>query len=139
MKFGANRSQLYDAQKTAHAQWSIVCDLWTDIARQEFDEQTWQPLDRQVSGSNEVLRALGGDLQSLRIGQEAERMPASLGCDRSGGIEARLQLFGCQRRLFDSRTPAILATLHRCRRFWPHAERARGARGFALEIVYARG
>ena len=55
MKFGANRSQLYDAQKTAHAQWSIVCDLWTDIARQEFDEQTWQPLDRQVS---EVLRAI---------------------------------------------------------------------------------
>ena len=55
MKFGANRSQLYDAQKTAHAQWSIVCDLWTDIARQEFDEHTWQPLDRQVS---DVLRAI---------------------------------------------------------------------------------
>ncbi len=55
MKVGANRSQLFDAQKSARAHWDNVQDVWSDSTRAEFDEQTWQPLDRAVS---DVLRAV---------------------------------------------------------------------------------
>src|SRR6266849_9412703 len=40
-----------------------------------------EALDRQIGRGNDILRALGGDLQSLRLSQEAARKPASLGCD----------------------------------------------------------
>ena len=55
MRVGANRSQLFDAQKSARAHWDNVGDLWDDVARREFDETTWQPLDRHVS---DLLRAV---------------------------------------------------------------------------------
>ncbi len=55
MKFGANRSQLYDAQKTARARWDGTSDTWNDAARVEFEDQIWLPLDGQVSN---VLRAV---------------------------------------------------------------------------------
>ena len=55
MRFGASRSQLYDAQKSARARWDGTLDVWDDAARREFDETTWQPLDQTVS---DVLRAV---------------------------------------------------------------------------------
>ena len=55
MRVGANRSQLFDAQKSARAHWDNLQDVWDDVPRREFDEQTWQPLDRHVS---DLLRAI---------------------------------------------------------------------------------
>jgi hypothetical protein len=55
MKVGANRGQLFDSQKTARAHWANVCDLWDDQMQREFEEQTWVPLDKNVS---DVLRAV---------------------------------------------------------------------------------
>ena len=55
MRFGTTRSQIYDAQKTARARWDYTGEAWNDAARREFEEQTWVPLDAQVS---EVLRAV---------------------------------------------------------------------------------
>ena len=55
MKFGASRSQLYDAQKTARARWETTSDSWNDSTQVEFEEQIWIPLDQQVSN---VLRAV---------------------------------------------------------------------------------
>jgi hypothetical protein len=55
MRFGASRSQLYDAQKTARVKWDGICEVWSDSARLEFAEKTWEPLDRAVS---DYLRAV---------------------------------------------------------------------------------
>ncbi len=55
MKFGASRSQLYDAQKVARARWEGTEEVWADAARKDFDSQTWEPLDRCVS---DLLRAV---------------------------------------------------------------------------------
>ena len=55
MRFGGNRSQLYDAQKTARARWEDVQTIWHDETTRDFDENTWQPLDQQVS---DALRAI---------------------------------------------------------------------------------
>lgn len=55
MRFGASRSQIYDAQKTARAKWDAVQDVWTDSAKTEFEETVWEPLDARVS---EYLRAV---------------------------------------------------------------------------------
>ncbi len=55
MKFGANRSQLYDAQKTARAKWDTAAETWTDATRRDFEEQVWEPLDQLVTNS---LRAV---------------------------------------------------------------------------------
>jgi len=55
VKFGASRSQLYDAQKTARARWETTSDSWNDSTQVEFEEQIWIPLDQQVSN---VLRAV---------------------------------------------------------------------------------
>src|SRR5205823_8792202 len=55
MRFGASRSQLYDAQKTARVWWDQTAELWGDVARREFEENVWVPLDEHVSG---VLRAV---------------------------------------------------------------------------------
>jgi hypothetical protein len=55
MKFGGNRGQLDDAQKTARARWESVCDVWNDAARQEHESTVVVPLDTHVS---EVLRAV---------------------------------------------------------------------------------
>jgi hypothetical protein len=55
MRVGATRSQLFDAQKSARGHWDNLLDVWDDAARREFDEQTWQPLDKHVG---ELLRAI---------------------------------------------------------------------------------
>ena len=55
MKFGANRSQLYDAQKTARAKWAAAAETWNDASRRDFEEHVWEPLDAQTS---QVLRAI---------------------------------------------------------------------------------
>jgi glucan phosphorylase len=68
MRFGSSRSQLYDAQKTSRAKWEAACELWNDSARQDFAEQTWEPLDRAVS---EYLRAID-QLSSLFAGIRSE-------------------------------------------------------------------
>lgn len=55
MRFGASRSRLYDAQKSARARWDALEEIWNDDARREFDETAWQPLDRGVT---DLLRAI---------------------------------------------------------------------------------
>ena len=55
MRFGATRSQIYDAQKTARARWHATEDDWDDDVRREHGEHVWEPLDRLVS---EALRAI---------------------------------------------------------------------------------
>lgn len=55
MKFGASRSQLYDAQKTARAHWLVASETWTDDARLSHEEKVWLPWDEQAS---KVLRAV---------------------------------------------------------------------------------
>jgi uncharacterized protein YukE len=55
MRVGASRIQLYDAQKVARAHWDVLQSTWDDAARRDFDESTWQPLDKHVS---ELLRAI---------------------------------------------------------------------------------
>jgi hypothetical protein len=55
MRFGATRSQIYDAQKTARARWNETGDAWDDAVRHEHAETVWEPLDHDVS---EALRAI---------------------------------------------------------------------------------
>ncbi len=55
MKFGASRSQLYDAQKTARAHWLAATETWNDEARQSHEEKAWLPWNDQAS---KVLRAV---------------------------------------------------------------------------------
>lgn len=55
MRIGASRSQLDDAQKTARVRWESTAEVWADAMRKDFDEQTFQPLDRVVS---DLLRAV---------------------------------------------------------------------------------
>ena len=70
MKFGASRSQLYDAQKTARARWELVTEVWSDDSRREFEEQTWQPLDQMAS---DALRAIDQlSVMMTQIRQECE-------------------------------------------------------------------
>ena len=70
MRVGSSRSMLYDAQKTARARWDAVCDIWNDPTRQEFEENTWVPLDRQAS---EVLRSMDQiSILFAQIRQECE-------------------------------------------------------------------
>jgi hypothetical protein len=55
MRFGASRSQLYDAQKTARARWEATEEFWVDATRKAFEASTWEPLDKAAS---DVLRAV---------------------------------------------------------------------------------
>jgi len=55
MKFGASRSQLYDAQKTARARWDAATQSWDDDARRRHAEAVVEPLDDLVT---HVLRAV---------------------------------------------------------------------------------
>jgi hypothetical protein len=55
MRFGASRSQLYDAQKVAQAHWEEVIQWWQDSTRQEHEEKVWQPFD---DGARKTLRAI---------------------------------------------------------------------------------
>lgn len=73
MRFGASRSQLYDAQKTARARWEAAAEAWNDSTRRDFEEQVWEPLDAQTS---DVLRAID-QLSSLftQVRQDCEFNP----------------------------------------------------------------
>ena len=55
MKFGASRSQLYDAQKTARAHWDQISETWNDESRMNHEEKVWLPWD---DGASKVLRAV---------------------------------------------------------------------------------
>lgn len=55
MRFGTTRSQIYDAQKTARAQWLATEEFWNDEVHREHGETCVEPLDAAVS---EVLRAI---------------------------------------------------------------------------------
>jgi hypothetical protein len=55
MRFGATRSQIYDAQKTARARWAATADEWDDAVRREHAETVFDPLDAAVS---DTLRAI---------------------------------------------------------------------------------
>ncbi|HVL15157.1 MAG TPA: hypothetical protein VM529_21475 [Gemmata sp.] len=75
MKFGATRSQIFDAQKAAAGKWYMACQDWDDAVRREHGEQVVEELDKAVS---ETLRAI--DLIStlfVQIRQECEFPGAS--------------------------------------------------------------
>ena len=55
MRFGATRSQSYDAQKTARAKWQATEDAWDDGVRRTHGETVIEPLDAAVS---DALRAI---------------------------------------------------------------------------------
>lgn len=55
MRIGANRGQIYDAQKAMRAKWDDLDAVWADDARREFGETVWEPLDREVS---DLMRAI---------------------------------------------------------------------------------
>ena len=55
MRFGATRSQIYDAQKTARAKWDLTGDHWDDGIRRDHGEAVIEPLDKTVS---DTLRAI---------------------------------------------------------------------------------
>lgn len=55
MRFGATRSQIYDAQKTARAHWEHTEQLWQDETCRRHREQIVEPLDQTVT---DLLRAI---------------------------------------------------------------------------------
>ena len=55
MRFGATRSQFYDAQKTARAKWDAACDEWDDTVRRDHGERIVDELDKSVS---DILAAI---------------------------------------------------------------------------------
>lgn len=70
MKFGATRSQIYDAQKTARAKWDETFDTWDDEVHERHGEAVVDPLDRAVS---DALRAIDGlSVLFTQIRQECE-------------------------------------------------------------------
>ncbi len=67
MRIGSNRSQLFDAQKVARAKWELAQDAWDDAARSEFDEQTWQPLDKAVGDVLQAVDLLAALFAQVRV------------------------------------------------------------------------
>ena len=70
MKFGATRSQIYDAQKTARAKWEAASDAWDDEVRRGHGDNLVEPLDAAVG---DALRAI--DLLAVlftQVRQECE-------------------------------------------------------------------
>jgi hypothetical protein len=55
MRFGATRSQIYDAQKTARALWKHTEYSWRDEVCRRHREEVVEPLDRTVT---DLLRAI---------------------------------------------------------------------------------
>lgn len=66
MKFGSTRSHLYDAQKTARANWEAVQQVWQDRNRDEFDEQVFEPLDRLVTDALRGIDQLSAVFSQVR-------------------------------------------------------------------------
>ena len=70
MKFGASRSQLYDAQKTARARWELATETWSDDAKAQHEEKVWLPWD---DGASKVLRAVDQlSVLFVQVRQECE-------------------------------------------------------------------
>lgn len=55
MRFGATRSQIYDAQKTARAKWTATESDWSDQVRREHGDSVVEPLDALTG---DTLRAI---------------------------------------------------------------------------------
>jgi len=55
VRFGATRSQIYDAQKTARAKWADTENGWDDEVRRDHGEKCVEELDAAV---NDALRAI---------------------------------------------------------------------------------
>jgi hypothetical protein len=55
VRFGATRSQIYDAQKTARAKWADTETGWDDEVRRTHGEKCVDELDAAVS---DALRAI---------------------------------------------------------------------------------
>ncbi|MFM8271711.1 MAG: hypothetical protein ACKODX_05180 [Gemmata sp.] len=70
MKFGATRSQIYDAQKTARAKWLETFDTWDDAVHAEHGERVVEPLDRAVSDALRAIDQLSALFAQIR--QECE-------------------------------------------------------------------
>ncbi len=70
MRFGATRSQIYDAQKTARAKWIATSDEWDDEVRQKHDETVVEPLDVAVSNALRAIDQLA--VLFVQIRQECE-------------------------------------------------------------------
>ncbi len=70
MKFGASRSQLYDAQKTARARWEVATEVWSDESRRQFEEAVWQPLDQMATDALRGIDQLAVMMTQIR--QECE-------------------------------------------------------------------
>jgi hypothetical protein len=73
MKFGASRSQLYDAQKTARARWESAAETWNDATRRDFEETIWEPLDALVSNALRAVDQLSVVFTQVR--QDCEFTP----------------------------------------------------------------
>ncbi|HJZ56125.1 MAG TPA: hypothetical protein VKE74_14250 [Gemmataceae bacterium] len=70
MKFGATRSQIYDAQKAARARWDATETDWDDAVRREHGEDTVEPLDQLVGDALRVIDQLAVLFTQIR--QECE-------------------------------------------------------------------
>lgn len=70
MKFGATRSQIYDAQKSARARWDAAQDAWDDEVRRDHGEKVVEPLDAAVSDALRAIDALAVVFTQIR--QECE-------------------------------------------------------------------
>ncbi len=70
MKFGATRSQIYDAQKTARAKWNETLDTWNDPVHAKHGEETVEPLDDAVSNELRAIDQLSVLFTQIR--QECE-------------------------------------------------------------------
>jgi hypothetical protein len=70
MRFGATRSQFYDAQKSARAKWDATSDHWDDAVRREHGEKIVDELDRSVSDVLEAIDQLSTVFVQMR--QECE-------------------------------------------------------------------
>ncbi len=66
MRFGASRSQLYDAQKSAQARWDEVTQWWHDTVRQEHEERVWHPFDEAAGKALRAIDQLATLFQDVR-------------------------------------------------------------------------
>jgi hypothetical protein len=55
MRFGATRSQIYDAQKTARSLWADTQTQWDDEVSQRHYTEVVEPLDQATT---DLLRAI---------------------------------------------------------------------------------
>jgi hypothetical protein len=66
MRFGASRSQLYDAHKAAQARWDEVVPRWQDAARRDHEEHVWRPFDEAAAKALRAIDQLGSLFHEVR-------------------------------------------------------------------------